>query len=171
VCSVKCRSQCVECHMSEWLRIKIYDCFSEIGQPCQEDRECSVANAYCQRKLDGNSVCTCEIAYLPSADRSRCLPTYRGLLSATTLGYPCHTNLECQLADPNSICIGGNCDCAVSNSTECNAKNTGCHRSTFQVRESKPSVVVMLMLVLLVVVELEIPNDKWIFLLWPFNQS
>ncbi|CAG7816273.1 unnamed protein product [Allacma fusca] len=106
--------------------------FLGIGESCHEDADCSMANAYCHRKLEGNSVCTCDIAYTPSSDRSRCLPTYRGLLSPASLGYPCHAHLQCQLADPNSICSHGICDCVTSRNSMCSAKNTGCPKHTFQ---------------------------------------
>ena len=107
--------------------------FAGVGEPCQEDGDCSVANAYCHRKLDGKSVCTCDVAYTPSSDRTRCLPTYRGLLSPASLGYPCRAHLQCQLADPNSICNHGVCDCVASRNSMCSAKNTGCPKHTFQV--------------------------------------
>lgn len=93
-------------------------------------------NGFCQHKLDGHSYCTCGIGFTPNSDRTKCLPTYRGLMSTTSLGYPCHFNLECQMSDPNSICKDGICDCASvkANSTlGCSAKNTGCHKQTFQV--------------------------------------
>lgn len=107
---------------------------SEIGEGCQEDSDCGMANAFCHRKLDGGAVCTCDIAYTPSTDRLRCLATYRGLLSATSLGHACHAHLECQLADPNSICNAGVCDCASGNATTCGSNNTGCYKHTFQVK-------------------------------------
>ena len=107
--------------------------FAGVGEPCQEDGDCSVANAYCHRKLDGKSVCTCDVAYTPSSDRTRCLPTYRGLLSPASLGYPCRAHLQCQLADPNSICNHGVCDCVASRNSMCSAKSTGCPKHTFQV--------------------------------------
>ncbi|XP_021968540.2 low-density lipoprotein receptor-related protein 2 [Folsomia candida] len=106
---------------------------TKVGHHCKVDSDCTFENAYCQRKLDGSAVCACEVSFSPSSDGTRCLHTYRGILSPTTLGYPCHANLQCQLADPNSLCILGICDCSSQNSTKkCNAVHTGCHPSTFQ---------------------------------------
>lgn len=55
---------------------------------------------------------------------------------AVSLGFPCSSDLQCQLADRESRCVEGVCDCVVKkNGTEfCGRENTGCSPATFQVR-------------------------------------
>ena len=60
-------------------------------------------------------------------------------LTPISLGLACSWDVECQMADRNSRCIDGVCDCArrmVTNGTWCSAKRTGCHAGTFQCRDS-----------------------------------
>ncbi|XP_034949588.1 sortilin-related receptor isoform X2 [Chelonus insularis] len=58
--------------------------------------------------------------------------------SAVSLGLTCTNDLECRMADANSRCIGGVCDCAIrgNGSYPCGARRTGCPGGTFQCRAS-----------------------------------
>ena len=60
------------------------------------------------------------------------------VLSPISLGQPCLWDLECQLADTNSRCHEGVCDCNMraNNGTWCSAKRTGCAPGTFQCRST-----------------------------------
>lgn len=54
--------------------------------------------------------------------------------SVISLGLPCTANIECQMADSNSRCINGICDCksyGKGNAT-CSARKKGCEPGTFQ---------------------------------------
>lgn len=61
-------------------------------------------------------------------------------MTPVSLGLSCSNNLECQMADSNSRCINGLCDCSAirtrNNSYTCGATKTGCQIGTFQCRES-----------------------------------
>lgn len=58
--------------------------------------------------------------------------------TAVSLGLSCRTDLECRMADPQSRCIEGICDCATrgNGSFACSAKRTGCSAGTFQCRST-----------------------------------
>lgn len=59
---------------------------------------------------------------------------------AISLGYFCKTDLECMKSDNNSRCVNGICDCIARQTrleNSCSARNTGCHKGTFQVRKKK----------------------------------
>ncbi|XP_014207510.1 sortilin-related receptor-like [Copidosoma floridanum] len=58
--------------------------------------------------------------------------------SAVSLGLPCSWDVECQMADRNSRCLDGICECARrgGNGTWCSARQRGCAPNTFQCRGS-----------------------------------
>lgn len=60
------------------------------------------------------------------------------IYSAISLGLPCRVDLECQMADGNSRCIDGVCDCFYrgNGSEYCSAMRPGCAPGTFQCRSS-----------------------------------
>lgn len=55
-----------------------------------------------------------------------------------SLGYPCSSDFQCRLADQESRCIDGTCDCVVKeNGTAlCSRESTGCSSSTFRCRST-----------------------------------
>nr|XP_033342691.1 low-density lipoprotein receptor-related protein 2 isoform X1 [Megalopta genalis] len=53
-----------------------------------------------------------------------------------SLGLDCVSNLECRLADPNSRCIDGICDCGFQGNSTCTARKRGCAPGTFQCRST-----------------------------------
>ncbi|XP_011305012.1 vitellogenin receptor [Fopius arisanus] len=60
-------------------------------------------------------------------------------VTPVSLGLSCSNDLECRMADANSRCIHGICDCTIAHgnsSIACNGKKTGCPSGTFQCRES-----------------------------------
>ncbi|KAH8235705.1 hypothetical protein KR032_005710, partial [Drosophila birchii] len=69
-----------------------------IGGPCP----CPQPNARCDTKRDQ---CICQINYVPSADRRRCIP------EAVSPGGVCELSRQCQLADKFSKCLKGLCHC------------------------------------------------------------
>ncbi|XP_043270343.1 uncharacterized protein [Venturia canescens] len=60
------------------------------------------------------------------------------ITSAVSIGLPCLNDLECRMADRDSRCIDGVCECARrgNGSLACGAKNTGCAAGTFQCRST-----------------------------------
>ncbi|KAK0171105.1 hypothetical protein PV328_008866 [Microctonus aethiopoides] len=58
-------------------------------------------------------------------------------LTPVSLGLTCNNDLECRMADTNSRCINGICDCKISGGNNtCGARRTGCPVGTFQCRGS-----------------------------------
>ncbi|XP_012282909.1 sortilin-related receptor [Orussus abietinus] len=59
-------------------------------------------------------------------------------LTAVSLGLPCSDDLECRMADSNSRCFDGVCDCHYRGpvNASCSAKSNGCAVGTFQCRSS-----------------------------------
>ncbi|XP_058789526.1 putative vitellogenin receptor isoform X2 [Phymastichus coffea] len=61
-----------------------------------------------------------------------------GAPSPVSLGLACRRDAECRLADPESRCAEGVCDCVrrAGNGTWCSARRTGCLPGSFQCRAS-----------------------------------
>jgi len=79
-----------------------------------------------------NKHCICQSGFKVAVDHRRCVPIAR-VASETTvsLGKYCKNSRQCQKRDPYSHCVNNTCQCIIS-SSRCNAKNTGCHKDTFQ---------------------------------------
>ncbi|KAK2703926.1 hypothetical protein QYM36_017746 [Artemia franciscana] len=102
---------------------------------CESDKDCKFSSGRCK-----NGACKCvnsQILYNNKCMNNGTEDALRSLkLEPITIGYACESDFQCSLADPESFCNRGVCDCILEGNGLCGAKQNGCFRNTFQCRSS-----------------------------------
>ncbi|XP_046489615.1 multiple epidermal growth factor-like domains protein 10 [Neodiprion pinetum] len=83
-------------------------CRTALGGACQNASECAAFDTSCELLRQGISACTCIVSYVPSEDRSACLPVVNHWASA------CQEDLQCTaMFGRYSTCSNNICDCQI----------------------------------------------------------
>nr|XP_045616901.1 prolow-density lipoprotein receptor-related protein 1-like [Procambarus clarkii] len=82
------------------------------------------------------AVCACPPGHLVAENGTRCIPVLKDAgVIPVSLGERCESSNQCRASDPFTFCRAGVCHCLYDTS-ECSAKNRGCHKETFQCASS-----------------------------------